>query len=283
MKENQTELIHEPKGLGLPKEFTWPKDVEKEIDVWDTAYMEWDDVHATLSEKHAALKAAKAKDAKAFVDAVSEGKPDPGTKASEKAERDVVYWEEVVRQARGRADKQGGLAWQKIQANYQAIVAEANARAVAGADEFAAEVEEIAHRSKQAVENRQRALEGLRFVSRLTGRELSFDPFFPVDGSFSVPRTSETRIRSTVKLLEDTIQRKQSSVAEYGVDLSGATSRLSGQVQPWKVNSVRWRHSLQGGWSSRKISIFRRYEKGPNRAAEYPQGHWLLSHDYRTR
>lgn len=211
MKES--ELLRSPNTLGLPSDFAWPKKVQDEIDVWDTAYMEWDDVNATLSEKHAALKDAKAKDARALVDAVAAGKPDPGTKATDKAERDVVYWEEVVRQARSRADKQASSLWKVIEAHYEQIVAQANAQALQGADEFALDIKSIAEQGRKAVEKRHKALAGLRFVSRFTGKGVAFDPFFPVEGTFSVPHTSDTRVRSTVKLLADTVNRRGQEVA----------------------------------------------------------------------
>lgn len=209
MKEKDSELHRDAKSLGLPNGFDWPKEVQAEIDLWDTAYSEWDDAHLSLSEKHRALKQANEKGSQALVNAVRDGKPDPGTKATDKAEREVVYWEEVARQARSRSDKQAMTVWRTIQAHYVDIVNTANARAIAGADEFAADMDQLSKQGREAVEKRNRAYEGLRFVSRLTGGELSFDPFFPIEGTLSVPYTGENRVRSIVTLLEKTVTRRE--------------------------------------------------------------------------
>lgn len=209
MKEKDSELHRDANSLGLPNGFDWPQEVQAEIDLWDTAYSEWDDAHLSLSEKHRALKQANEKDSQALVNAVRDGKPDPGTKATDKAEREVVYWEEVARQARARSDKQAVTVWRTIQAHYVDIVNTANARAIAGADEFAADMDQLSKQGREAVEKRNRAYEGLRFVSRLTGGELSFDPFFPIEGTLSVPYTGENRVRSIVTLLEKTVTRRE--------------------------------------------------------------------------
>lgn len=205
MKEKDSELHRDANSLGLPNGFDWPQEVQAEIDLWDTAYSEWDDAHLSLSEKHRALKQANEKDSQALVNAVRDGKPDPGTKATDKAEREVVYWEEVARQARARSDKQAVTVWRTIQAHYVEIVNTANARAIAGADEFATDMDQLSKQGREAVEKRNRSYEGLRFVSRLTGGELSFDPFFPIEGTLSVPYTAENRVRSIVKLLDSTV------------------------------------------------------------------------------
>ena len=91
MKEKDSELHRDANSLGLPNEFDWPQEVQAEIDLWDTAYSEWDDAHLSLSEKHRALKQANEKDSQALVNAVRDGKPDPGTKATDKAERVAHY------------------------------------------------------------------------------------------------------------------------------------------------------------------------------------------------
>lgn len=208
-----SEIGRDPNNLGLPAGFDWPDEVGNEIHEWDRLYMEWDEAHADLTEKHAAVKAAQAKDAKALVDAVSEGKPDPGTKATEKAERAVVYAEEVARQARTRTNKQAAKLWAAIEGHRVTLMETACSMAEAGADAFAQDMEFALKIANEAIRKRDEAYAGLKFVARITGPGLSYDAFFPLDGSVQVPRTGENRARSTIALIRQLIGRERNSDA----------------------------------------------------------------------
>jgi hypothetical protein len=201
-----SEISQSPKDLGLPKNLTWPKKVAKEIELWDTAWAEWDEAHATLDEKILGVKQANAKDAQALRDAVANGKPDPGVNASDKAEREVVYWTEVAVQARRKADKLSAIVWAAIQEHREDLIRDAAKRARDGAAKFQEDMKAVLTLGKKAIEDRQAAYEGLRFVNRLTDSSLTYDPSFPVEGSMSVPKSHETRPLGIATLLEKSLE-----------------------------------------------------------------------------
>lgn len=209
-----TEITQSPKNLGLPKNLTWPKKVSKEIELWDTAWAEWADAHATLDEKILGVKQANAKDAQALRDAVAAGKPDPGVTASDKAEREVVYWTEVTLQARRTADKHSATVWAAIQEHREDVIRDAVKRAREGATKFQEDTKAVLKAGQKAIEDRQAAYEALRFVNRLTDSSLSYDPSFPVEGSLSVPKSHETRPLAIATLLEKSLEVPSETVLE---------------------------------------------------------------------
>ncbi len=81
-------------------------------------------------------------------------------------------------------------------------ILEACRLARAGAGEFGPDMSEVFALGERGVEKRNQANAGLRFVARIAGPELSFDPSFPVDGSVVVPLTHERRVLGVVELLE---------------------------------------------------------------------------------
>jgi hypothetical protein len=176
------------------------------MDLWDKAWAEWDETNLTLDEKLSAVREANQADAQALRDAVAAGKPDPGVSASDKAEREVVYWTEATGQARRKTDKQSALVWAAIQEHREDLIRDACKRTRDGAAKFQDDLKEVLSRGQRAIEERQASYEGLRFVSRLTGSALSFDPSFPVEGSMSVPKSHENRPLGIATLLEKSLE-----------------------------------------------------------------------------
>lgn len=203
------ELTESPRNLFLPKNMTWPKPVLKEMEQWDTVYLEWDEANATLEEKVSALKRAKETDGQALADAVAQKKPDPGTKASDNAEREIVYWSEVCRQARRKADQHAARLWAVIEDHRESLIRDACERARQGAAKFADDMATVSAAGAKAIDDRRDGYDGLRFVSRLVGSALTYDPSFPVEGSVSVPSTHENRPLGIVTLLEKTLEREE--------------------------------------------------------------------------
>lgn len=66
---------------------------------------------------------------------------------------------------------------------------------------FGNEVADVRERARKAEVARHEGLAPLRWLASLTDGSLSFDPSFPVEGSFQVPRTSERRVLAIVALL----------------------------------------------------------------------------------
>jgi len=64
--------------------------------------------------------------------------------------------------------------------------------------------EEIAQVRKMVRDSETRRHEGLaplRWVASLTDSNLSYDPSFPIEGGFQLPRTSEQKVLGIVALL----------------------------------------------------------------------------------
>ncbi len=205
---DKSEITKDARTLNLPEEFTWPTEIVEELAEYEKAYQDWSEAQTVLYEKIDALQKAEATDQKALVDAVSAGKSDPGRKATEAANRERVYQEEVVRQARQRVNVLAGKLWARFNDSRLPIIEEACRLAREGVDQFGKDLAEIKRLSSLAVERRAKSLAGLRFVARLDLPEFSFDPSFPIDGSFKVPLTHEKRTLSIVYLLEQVLQSK---------------------------------------------------------------------------
>ena len=64
--------------------------------------------------------------------------------------------------------------------------------------------EEMSQVRKMVLDSETRRHEGLaplRWVASLTDSNLSYDPSFPIEGGFQLPRTSEQKVRGIVALL----------------------------------------------------------------------------------
>jgi len=208
------EIEKGPRALALPKKMKWPKKLLKEIEIWDTLHSEWDTAHAELEERLMQHAAAVDADAKALRDAVAEKKSDPGTADSEEKARAIVYWGELTRQARRKTDQQLGRVLQSIEDHRRELVAQACQMAKTGADSFAIEMGEAVAKADRAVQNRNEAYEGLRFVARLTADTVAYEPVFPLEGQISVPQTHERRALNIVALLEAMLQREENGQTE---------------------------------------------------------------------
>ena len=130
----------------------------------------------------------------------------PFVTASDKAEREVVCWTEVTLQARRTADKHSVTVWAAIQEHREDVIRDAVKRAREGATKFQGDMKAVLTLGHKAVEDRQAAYEGIRFVNRLTGSSLSYDPSFPVEGSLSVPKSHETRPLAIATLLQKSLE-----------------------------------------------------------------------------
>ena len=208
-----SEIDRNPKNLFLPKGFKWPKAVKKEIELWDSLYGDWAETQTVLFERRDAAREAEAADAKALIEAVSEGREDPGAASTAEAQRAVVFQEEVVRQARLKADTQASKTSKAIDAHLTEVVREAISMALAGAQKFEEDAARISKAGQEMLQRRSDALAGIKYVSKLVGPTLSFDPNFPVDGEVKVPRTHETRLHAIVTLLEKWLDRETTEAA----------------------------------------------------------------------
>lgn len=139
MTITETEFNHAtrpPRNTAIPDCFTPPADLAELIAARDHAYAEWVEVEDAATGAWLAVDQAKRGDRQALIDAVSAGKGDPGTKATEKAERALVVALERVRQAQVKAHRADGAVAQSYKASMQEFIPQAIAHARNGMDRY---------------------------------------------------------------------------------------------------------------------------------------------------
>jgi hypothetical protein len=66
---------------------------------------------------------------------------------------------------------------------------------------FQEEIAQVRKMVRDSETRRHECLAPLRWVASLTDSNLSYDPSFPIEGSFQLPRTSEQKVLGIVALL----------------------------------------------------------------------------------
>jgi len=66
---------------------------------------------------------------------------------------------------------------------------------------FREEMSQVGKMVRDSEARRNEGLAPLRWVAFLTDSSLSYDPSFPIEGSFQLPRTSEQKVLGIVALL----------------------------------------------------------------------------------
>ena len=69
------------------------------------------------------------------------------------------------------------------------------------AEVFQEEIAQVRKMVRDSETKRHQGLAPLRWVASLTDSNLSYDPNFPIEGSFQLPRTSEQKVLGIVALL----------------------------------------------------------------------------------
>ena len=81
------------------------------------------------------------------------------------------------------------------------LMEEACATAERTVEMFQDEMGKLRKMAGEIEARRHEGLAPLRWVSSLTDSNLSYDPSFPIEGSFQLPRTSEQKVLGIVALL----------------------------------------------------------------------------------
>jgi len=150
---------------------------------------------------HRRSLSAKAADAEALRVAAVAGEPDPGAKASEEASRALVYQEERVKAAARTVSKQSQALSALFREHRFELMEEACVTAERTVEIFQEEMSQVRKMVRDSEARRNEGLAPLRWVSSLTDSNLSYDPSFPMEGSFQLPRTSEQKVLGIVALL----------------------------------------------------------------------------------
>jgi hypothetical protein len=166
------------------------------------------DIYGHVSEEGAAnavrqhaLSEAKSHDAEALRVAAIAGEKDPGTKATDEAARSLLYQEERVK-ATGRAvSKASQVLMALFREHRLELFAEACEVAEHTVETFRNDIAGVSERIREVEKARDKGLAPLRWVASLTDGKLSYDPSFPMQGSFQLPKTGEQKALAIVALL----------------------------------------------------------------------------------
>lgn len=193
-------MIIEPNHVLLP-DMPFPKKVQKQVDQVQQVTSAWAEEDTVYAERRDDLSRAKAADAAALKEAALAGEPDPGTAGSDAAERAVAYQAERVKAAVRVVNRENSALSNLLVEHRLALMETACEMAEAGIQRFESDVADIKALGREAEHRRNKALAPLRWVSRFTDGRLSYDPSFPVEGSFQFPRTAELKANAIVALL----------------------------------------------------------------------------------
>ena len=193
-------MIREPNHILLP-EMPFPKNVQKQVDVVRKATSAWAEEDTVYVERQHALSQAQVADASALRDAALAGEEDPGTGQSDAAERAVAYQAERVKAAVRVVNRENSALSNLLVEHRLELMETACEMAEAGIQRFESDVADIKALGREAEHRRNKALAPLRWVARFTGSDLSYDPSFPVEGSFQFPLTAELKVHGIVALL----------------------------------------------------------------------------------
>ena len=204
-------MIREPNHILLP-EMPLPKNVQKQVDVVEKVTSAWAEEDTVFAERQHALSQAKTADASALRDAALAGEEDPGTAESDAAERAVAYQAERVKAAVRVVNRENSVLSNLLVEHRLALMETACEMAEAGIERFESDVADIKALGREAEQRRNKALAPLRWVSRFMDGRLSYDPSFPVEGSFQFPRTAELKANAIVSLLRKVFLQKVDEV-----------------------------------------------------------------------
>ena len=194
-------MIREPQFAHYPNNMKFPKPIQKQIKVVEGLTATWAEEDAEYAVRQHALSLAKTVDAEALKVAAIAGEPDPGTKASDEAARALVYQEERVKAAGRAVSKESQVLMALFREHRVELFAEACEVAEHTVETFRDDVAGVSERVREVEKARDKGLAPLRWVASLTDGKLSYDPSFPIQGSFQLPKTGEQKALAIIALL----------------------------------------------------------------------------------
>ena len=194
-------MIREPQFAHYPNNMKFPKPIQKQIKVVEVLTATWAEEDAEYAARQHALSLAKTADAEALRAAAIAGEPDPGTKASDEAARALVYQEERVKAAARAVSRESQALSSLFREHRFELMEEACVTAERTVEMFQKDIAQARRLVRESEARRHEGLAPLRWVASLTDSNLSYDPSFPVEGGFQLPRTSEQKVLGIVALL----------------------------------------------------------------------------------
>jgi hypothetical protein len=206
-------MIREPQFAHYPNNMKFPKPIQKQIKVVEGLTAIWAEEDAEYAVRQHALSLAKTADVGALKAAAIAGEPDPGTKASDEAARALVYQEERVKAAARAVSKESQALTSLFRERRFELMEEACETAERTVEAFREDIAEVRKLVRDSEARRHEGLAPLRWAESLTDSSLSYDPNFPVEGSFQLPRTSEQKVLGIVALLRRSYLEDHADVA----------------------------------------------------------------------
>lgn len=179
----------------------FPKPIQKQIKVAEGLTATWAEEDAENALRQHTLSLAKTADAEALKAAAIAGEPNPGTKASDEAVRALVYQEERVKAAARAVSRESQVLMALFREHRLELFAEACEVAERTVETFRENIAGVSERVREVEKARDKGLAPLRWVSFLTDGKLSYDPSFPMQGSFQLPKTGEQKALAIIALL----------------------------------------------------------------------------------
>jgi hypothetical protein len=194
-------MIREPNFAHYPKNMKFPKPIQKQIKLVEGVTAEWAEEDTEYAVRQHGLSEAKSRDAEALRAAAIAGEKDPGTKATDEAARALLYQEERVRAAARTVSKESQALTLLFREHSFELIEEACATAERTVETFQEEMSQVRKMVRDSETKRHEGLAPLRWVASLTDSNLSYDPSFPIEGSFQLPRTAEQKVLGIVAWL----------------------------------------------------------------------------------
>ena len=205
-------MINEPRFVHYPT-MKYPKKIQLQINKVEEVTANWAEEDTEYAVRMQAVSDAEGADARALKAAALAGDPDPGVESSATAARALLYQEERVNGAVRAVNKESAVLARLFNEHRLEIFAQACETAEKAIEGFRGDIEDLRVQERQVEKKRNDGLTPLRWVSSLTDGALSYDPNFPVEGSFELPKTAEQKVVGIVGLLRKIYLDKREEAA----------------------------------------------------------------------
>lgn len=204
-------MLQQPRFVSYPTNMKFPKAIQKQTKVVDELIDIWSREDTEYAHRQEIFDQARNKDAAALREAAIAGQADPGIQSTLDAERALAYQAERVKAIARAVSKESSALLELFKEHRLELISEACRIAEITVEDFRSETTKLSTRAKEIERARNEGLAPLRWVSSLTDGDLSYEPNFPLEGGFQVPRSSELKALGIVALLRKLYLEKKSA------------------------------------------------------------------------
>jgi hypothetical protein len=195
----------------------YPKATKALIKTMKEKISAWAEADTELADLEDQVKQASHDDAVALKAAAIAGEPDPGVTNSDEAARKVLYQQHVAQDARTQVVKSGAAVQKSIEEHKLVIVGQSLEKAEAGIDAWQHEILTLQANYARAVENRRKALDGMRMIAKLglTRALVNFEGHFPVSGDLQVPIIREQHVLGIIETIRKVVLEQVTETGKF--------------------------------------------------------------------